>query len=108
MKPDLGPEHFDAFYHELRGSAAFPWQRMLAERVTTGEWPACIDLPTASGKTACIDIAVFALACQADRPIGERTAPRRIFFVVDRRIVVDEAFSRARRIARGLDRKSVV
>lgn len=102
MKPDLGPEHFDAFYHELHGYAPFPWQRMLAERVTTGEWPACIDLPTASGKTACIDIAVFALACQADRPIGERTAPRRIFFVVDRRIVVDEAFSRARRIARRL------
>ncbi len=104
MMPELGPEDFDAFYHEVHGYPPFPWQRMLAERVAAGDWPACIDLPTASGKTACIDIAVFALACQADRPVEERTAPRRIFFVVDRRIVVDEAFSRAERLARGLAR----
>lgn len=102
MKPQLGPEDFDAFYREVHGYSPFPWQRMLAERVTRGEWPACIDLPTASGKTACIDIAIFALACQADRPVEERTAPRRVFFVVDRRIVVDEAFSRADHIARKL------
>jgi CRISPR-associated endonuclease/helicase Cas3 len=72
---------------------------MLAERVATAEWPRALDLPTASGKTACIDIAVYALAAQAERPLAERTAPRRIWFVVDRRIVVDEAFERAREIA---------
>src|SRR5690554_3459219 len=99
MTPRFGPMDFDAFYRAVYGYSPFPWQRMLAERVAAGEWPACIDLPTASGKTACIDIAVFALACQADRPIEERTAPRRIFFVVDRRIVVDEAFDRAERLA---------
>jgi CRISPR-associated endonuclease/helicase Cas3 len=72
---------------------------MLAERVASGEWPQALDLPTASGKTACIDIAVYALAAQAHRPLAERTAPRRIWFVVDRRIVVDEAFERASKIA---------
>lgn len=102
--PQLGPDDFDAFYREVHGYPPFPWQRMLAERVAAGDWPACIDLPTASGKTACIDVAVFALACQADRSVEERTAPRRIFFVVDRRIVVDEAFSRADRLARKLAR----
>lgn len=102
MTPRFGPMDFDAFYRAVYGYSPFPWQRMLAERVAEGEWPTCIDLPTASGKTACIDIAVYALACQADRPVEERTAPRRIFFVVDRRIVVDEAFARAKHLARTL------
>src|SRR5690606_37295844 len=77
----------------------FPWQRLLAERLVEGEWPRVLDLPTASGKTACMDAAIYALAAQAEKPVWERTAPRRIWFVVDRRIVVDEAFERAQAIA---------
>lgn len=91
---------FAGFFHALWGQSPFPWQTMLAERVATGEWPAVLDLPTASGKTACIDIALYALAAQADRATAQRTAPRRIWFVVDRRIVVDEAYARGERIAR--------
>jgi CRISPR-associated endonuclease/helicase Cas3 len=75
---------------------------MLAERITAGKWPQALDLPTAAGKTACIDAAIYALASQADKPIGERTAPRHIWFVVDRRIVVDEAFERSSIIANKL------
>jgi CRISPR-associated endonuclease/helicase Cas3 len=100
----LIPDDFSAFFGELYKDQAgeplspFPWQRRLAKRVCEGGWPACIAVPTASGKTACIDIAVFALACQAD--LGDRrTAPRRIFFVVDRRVIVDEAFHRAVKLA---------
>ncbi len=90
---------FDAFFQWLWGYEPFPWQEMLADRVASRGWPRALDLPTASGKTACLDIAVYALAAQADRPLTERTAPRRIWFVVDRRIVVDEAFQRAQAIA---------
>ena len=50
-------------------------------------------LPTGTGKTAAIDIAVFHLACQADRGPA-RTAPLQILLVIDRRIVVDAAFKR--------------
>jgi CRISPR-associated endonuclease/helicase Cas3 len=81
----------------------FPWQSMLVERVTTGPWPQALDLPTATGKTACIDAAIYALASQAEQPVEDRSAPRRIWFVVDRRIVVDEAFDRASTIARKLE-----
>jgi CRISPR-associated endonuclease/helicase Cas3 len=90
---------FPAFFQALWGYDPFPWQTMLAERVAMGQWPQALDLPTAAGKTACIDAAIYALAFQADNPAVARTAPRRIWFVVDRRIVVDEAFDRASVIA---------
>ena len=92
---------FTDFFRALWEYEPFPWQSMLADRVAGkgGKWPQQIDLPTASGKTACIDIAVYALASQFDSPVSERTAPRRIWFVVDRRIVVDEAYERAGQIA---------
>ncbi|BBL77196.1 hypothetical protein [Methylomagnum ishizawai] len=76
----------------------------LAKGIGAADWPDAIALPTASGKTACLDIAVFALAAAAlNTPATEPlAAPRRIFFVVDRRVIVDEAFKRARHIARAL------
>jgi len=93
---------FSDFFQALWNAEPFPWQKMLAERAAAGQWPDAIDLPTASGKTATLDIAVYALASQAGKPLGERTAARRIWFVVDRRIVVDEAFDRAQRLAEKL------
>lgn len=90
---------FQTFFQALWGYGPFPWQSMLAERIANGTWPPVLDLPTAAGKTACMDAAIYALACQADKSISERTAPRRIWFVVDRRIVVDEAYDRATVIA---------
>lgn len=93
---------FPTFFKTLWGYEPFPWQTMLVERVTRDHWPQALDLPTAAGKTACIDIAVYVLACQADVPVDKRSAPRRIWFVVDRRIVVDEAYARAECIAEKL------
>ncbi len=92
----LDPREFGQYFREInQGHDPFPWQERLAAQVCVGEWPDVIDLPTASGKTACIEIAIFALACRTG-------APRRIFFVVDRRVVVSEARDRADRIARQL------
>ncbi|MCL5769789.1 MAG: type I-U CRISPR-associated helicase/endonuclease Cas3, partial [Planctomycetes bacterium] len=99
----LSPGDFDSFFEAVYRYKPFPWQRMLLDRIASGgDWPQVIDLPTASGKTACIDIAVFTLALQAEMNPLERSARRRIFFVVDRRIVVDEAFERAEKLAEGL------
>lgn len=93
---------FLALWPQYEQYGPFPWQTMLAERVANGQWPQAIDLPTAAGKTACIDAAIYALAAQADKPLADRTVPRRIWFVVDRRIVVDEAFDRASAVAEKL------
>ena len=117
---------FPEFFTALWNNRPFCWQKDLAKRVlereaasaalpgagipsgaggaTPSPWPEAIALPTASGKTACMDVALFALAVQASRmetgqPI---TAPRRIFFVVDRRVIVDEAYERAHRLAENL------
>ena len=89
---------FSSFFRALWGEdkSPFPWQERLAEKALAGDWPGSIGLPTAAGKTALIDIAVYALA------MGAPNAARRIFFVVDRRIIVDEAAARAEKIARKL------
>lgn len=93
----LSPESFAEFFHALWGYDPFPWQEDFATRLCAGLPPDYVTVPTGSGKTACLDAAVFALAVQASRPAPERTAGRRIFFIVNRRIIVDEAFERAKR-----------
>jgi CRISPR-associated endonuclease/helicase Cas3 len=101
---NLEPSGFSEFFQAVQGHTPFPWQEMLVERVLNDGWPEGIDLPTASGKTACIDIAVFllALGAQQNGASGQHPGRRRMFFVVDRRIVVDEAYDRARRLASAL------
>jgi len=106
---DLTVSDFIEFFRELWGNEPFEWQRNLANRVLEradepDAWPEVIALPTASGKTACMDIAVFALAAQASRLDARQpiTAPRRLFFVVDRRVIVDQAYDRASKISKEL------
>jgi CRISPR-associated endonuclease/helicase Cas3 len=87
---------FARFFQAAWGYQPFPWQERLAELALQGKWPASIGLPTSAGKTALIDIALFALAKRAPN------AARRIFFVVDRRVIVDEAAERAGHLAEKL------
>lgn len=93
---------FSAFFREIYGYDPFPWQIELARRACAGEWPRFLSVPTGSGKTTALDAAVFALAAQAHLPPHERTVGRRIYYVVNRRVIVDEAYDRARIIAAAL------
>lgn len=82
--------NFADFFRALWQKDPFPWQTALARWIEEkGRWPDTISVPTSAGKTAVIDIAVYALAQ------GWLAAATRIFFVVDRRLVVDEARDRA-------------
>lgn len=98
---------FDAFFQALHDRSPFPWQSRLAKDVCEhGLWPDALSLPTSSGKTAALDIALFHLIHEATKPVEQRHAPRRIYFVVDRRLIVDEAYERSRQVAERL-KKSV-
>ncbi len=86
---------FAEFFHAVWNYEPFPWQEEYAAEALKGNWRP-IGMPTAAGKTALIDIAVYALAK------GAPGAARRIFFVVDRRVIVDEAAERAASLAERL------
>lgn len=105
-------EFYEALYSEPSASekrSPFPWQTRLAQHVVNNGWVSerpsesgddclVLDLPTSSGKTSAIDVAVYHLVQQVME--GEpRSAALRIFFIVDRRIVVDGTFRHAQRLA---------
>jgi CRISPR-associated endonuclease/helicase Cas3 len=109
----LAPADYVPFFQAMWGFTPFPWQERLLRRLVTGEdanhgytgspglWPDVLNLPTGSGKTAALDIALFHLALEAVHSAGRR-APMRIAFVVDRRLVVDDVFQRAKTLERRL------
>jgi CRISPR-associated endonuclease/helicase Cas3 len=87
---------FEDFFRAITGFAPFSWQRRLADEVTHADaervvWPDVCALPTAAGKTSLLLIAYYALAIHP-------RAHRRIAYVIDRRIVADEAFRLADRL----------
>lgn len=101
----LTVEDFAHFYQQVHSDPPFPWQADLVRQVLSERaWPQLIDVPTGLGKTALLDIAVFVAAATSGEVGADRLGRRRIFFVVDRRIVVDEAFDRAVLLSEALDR----
>jgi len=98
---------FAEFHHAVHGRPPLPWQDRLARRVRDRGWGAdggilTIGVHTGLGKTTCLDIAVWALAVDAANDPGDRRLPRRIWYVVDRRLLVDEATARAEHLAEAL------
>ena len=95
---------FAAFFAALNGGCGpFRWQeRLLDSLLENGRWPERIAAPTGAGKTSAIDVHVFAVALTADG-CGPRL-PRRLAMVVDRRVLVDDQYQRARALAAALAR----
>jgi len=98
---ELSTDSFSEFMREVTGFSPFPWQVKLLQRVVSEEsgsgWPDLLDLPTGTGKTSALHIAVFALAMRPD------IMPRRVVLVVDRRIIVDQVHGVARSLADKLE-----
>ncbi|MEQ9400875.1 MAG: type I-U CRISPR-associated helicase/endonuclease Cas3 [Longimicrobiales bacterium] len=88
---------FEAWFAAVWGHAPHPWQRRLAAHVVEDGWPRVLDLPTGTGKTAVLDIALFHLLSDPEH------APRRIVLVVDRRVIVDQVGARARHLLSAIE-----
>lgn len=104
---------FEQFFAAVNeGRTPYPWQTALVEQIAlTGKWPNAIAAPTGAGKTAVIDVHVFLVAererqrrCSADGGSAPRVArpPRRLVLVAPRRVLVDDQFERASKLARQL------
>ena len=76
---------FQQFFLRIHQREPFPWQWRLANMVAGGQWPDAIHLPTSAGKTALIDVWLWA------RSMGWPHVPRRLYYLIDRRSLVDAA-----------------
>lgn len=95
----LTRQDFDAFFRALHDDKPpFDWQRRLLDTVLdSGGWPAAVVAPTGSGKTAVIDVHVFALAVAVAE--GTPPPPRRLTMIVNRRVLVDDQHRHAEALA---------
>ena len=91
-------DDFGAFFGALHdGCPPFAWQRRLLDHIVrTARWPDRIVAPTGAGKTAVIEVHVFAVALMA-AGTGLRV-PRRLSLVVDRRALVDSQYERVNQV----------
>ncbi len=88
---------FESSFRALTGHEAYPWQkRLFLDWFMAGRVPSAINLPTGTGKTSIM--ALWLLARSSGAPL-----PRRLVWVVDRRVVVDQATSEAERLLGSLD-----
>lgn len=100
-----GFEEFDNSYRELTGhDGACKWQYRLFRDLEVGRFPSDIELATGLGKTSIIALWVLALG-QTIRT-SPFLVPRRLAYVVDRRVVVDQASEFAEQIRHRLEAAS--
>jgi CRISPR-associated endonuclease/helicase Cas3 len=85
-----------AFSHLSSGRSPYPWQRWLFLDMTSGNWPLVVPLPTGSGKISVLQIWLIVLAwCLREGIAG---IPRRLAWVVNCRVVVDQVREEAERL----------
>lgn len=84
----IAAQEFVPLFEALTDHPPYQWQQRLFDLLLLGEIPADIGLPTGSGKTSIM--AVWLVALAAGAPV-----PRRLVWVVDRRVVVDQATKEA-------------
>ena len=100
-------EFFRESYRALTDNPEpFPWQEELFLRFCKSEIPPDIALPTGCGKTSAMVAWLLALAYQARNGPEGVSLPRRLVWVVNRRVVVDQATNEAEKLKQRLNDSS--
>jgi CRISPR-associated endonuclease/helicase Cas3 len=84
---------FEEAFRSLTDRPPYPWQTKLFMQCLDEEWPEMVPLPTGSGKTAVLYIWLIRLAWSIH--LSDCTVPRRLAWVVNRRVVVDQVTKEA-------------
>jgi CRISPR-associated endonuclease/helicase Cas3 len=82
--------NFEQKFHQLTGQKPYPWQSALYNSLLAQNVPHRMSLPTGSGKTSVVPIWLSVLWHQIENGLP-LTVPRRLYFAVDRRVVVDQS-----------------
>ncbi|PZR80037.1 MAG: type I-U CRISPR-associated helicase/endonuclease Cas3, partial [Chthoniobacterales bacterium] len=91
-------EFFTRNYHALRERGPMAWMKRLFNDVRVGKQPRLIDLPTGAGKTELIVVWLIALAYHGARGRKGTPVPRRLVWVINRRVLVQQVFALAKLI----------
>ena len=86
---------FEQLFKAATSHAPFRWQARLYGQLLKGKLPPRCNIPTGLGKTSIIHIWLLALAEQLRTGHAGITLPRRLVYIVDRRVVVDQATEEA-------------
>ena len=89
-------EQFKQYFEQLTGFPPLLWQQRLFKRFAENQLPDSLDLPTGLGKTSVMLLWLLARAVN-------QVLPKRLIYVVDRRVVVDQATQVAEEIRNGLE-----
>ena len=90
---------FEELFECLTGHAPRAYQVELARRMSEGQLPEALDVPTGMGKTLAVVVAwVHALAGDVVKGRPGRMVPMRLHLVSDRRVVVDDTYRAAARV----------
>ncbi len=86
-------EFFNEHYQHLRSLAPMRWMERMYDAVITGCYPRLVDLPAGAGKTELVVIWLLALAWSGANRAGCQPVPRRLVWVVNRRVLVQQVFA---------------
>jgi CRISPR-associated endonuclease/helicase Cas3 len=94
-------QFFESNYPLLRDQPPMKWMGRLFLQLTDGRCPRLVDLPTGAGKTDIVVIWVLALAWYGLGTGTRMPVPRRLVWIVNRRVLVQQVF----RLAEELEKK---
>lgn len=91
---------FKEFYEEICHRKPYNWQTKVESEISVGRWKESLHAPTGAGKTDILEIWLYALYRSLYN--NERNVPLRLWYVINRRNVVDEVYEKALHIQEAL------